>query len=89
MDAALKLVGWVQTASAEKVVALVLVLFMTTSHWSGVVPSDDASDELLRVTPGSVEAVKAPPPVTTIPGGQVATAVCAGPTGNGTSADET
>ena len=66
------LVGAVQIASTTKVVAFALGLFMLTNQTSGTVEVASQS-ELLTLTVGSVDGVKLPPPVTTIPAGQTAT----------------
>ena len=77
-----------QIASAAKVVAVPLVLFMEINHWSGASPVDEPIAELLMVTAVLVESVIAPPPVTTIPAGHVATASTCDKSGNAVSAEK-
>jgi hypothetical protein len=82
-------VGVVQIASALKVVALPLVLFIATSHSSRVSPVDELSDDVLTLTPVLTDGVKAPPPIATIPAGHVATCCCCVAFGKAVSAEIT
>ena len=77
-----KLVGFVQIASALNVVSLPLVLFIETNHPSGTSPAVEAISEELTLTAVLVDAVTAPPPVTTIPAGQATDAFWCVPFGN-------
>jgi hypothetical protein len=83
------LVGFVQIASALKVVSLPLVLLIVTPHWSGASPVVVPLAVFLIVTAVLVDGVNPPPPVTTIPAGQSTNASCCVPFGSGVSAEKT
>jgi len=85
--AALMLVGCVQIASTMNVVAFALALFIVTDHSSGTSPVDVSQSELPTLTVVSVDAVKLPPPVTTVPAGQTATCVTRELAGRAVTAD--